>query len=129
MKIYKVFAGVLGGMAILIASSALAADKASIKLYDPTLVNGTQLAAGDYEVQWDGTGSDVQLKIMRGKKVVASTPASIVQLKTPAPQSMTSTRGGDHDRTLTGISLRGKNYAFAVGNGSAQKNETDVAKK
>lgn len=127
MKMYKAFAGLLGGMAILIASNALAADKASIKLYDPTLVNGTQLAPGDYEVQWDGTGSDVQLKIIRGKKVVASTPASIMQLKTPAPQNMTSTRGGDHDRTLTGISLRGKNYAFAIGN--AQKNETDVAKK
>ena len=126
---YKAFAGVLGGMAILIASSAFAADKASIKLYDPTLVNGTQLAAGDYEVQWDGTGSDVQLKILRGKKVVASTSATIVQLKTPAPQNTILTRGTDRERTLSGVSLRGKNYAFAIANEPSQKNDTDVAKK
>ncbi|HEV2697532.1 MAG TPA: hypothetical protein VGU90_06035 [Terriglobales bacterium] len=129
MKAFRAFAGVLGAIAILMASTALAADKGSMKLFDQTTVNGTQLSPGDYEVQWEGTGSDVHLNILRGKKVVASTPATVVQLKSPAPQNITSTRGGSNDKTLTGISFRGKNYALAISNEPSPKTDTDVAKK
>jgi len=124
MKTSKVFAGVLGGLAILVASSALAAEKGSMKLFDPTMVNGTQLSPGDYQVQWEGTGSDVQLQILHNKKVVATTPATVVQLKAPAQQNFTSTRSeGDHAKALTEISFRGKNYSLAVGNPSVAKTE------
>lgn len=130
MKTSRAFAAVLGGLAILVASSALAADKGSIKLFDPTTVNGAQLSPGEYQVQWEGTGSDVQLKILRGKKVVATTSATVVQLKAPAPRDMTSTRNdGDHGKALTEISFRGRNYSLAVGNESAQKTDGDVARK
>ena len=130
MKTSKVFAAVLGGLAILVASSALAADKGSMKLFDPTTVNGTQLSPGEYEVQWEGTGSDVQLKVLRGNKVVATTSATIVQLKAPGKQNATSTRNdGDHGKALTEISFRGRNYSLAVGSESAQKTDGDVARK
>jgi hypothetical protein len=124
MKASKVFAGVLGGLAILVASSALAAEKGSMKLFDPTMVNGTQLSPGDYQVQWEGTGSDVQLQILHNKKVVATAAATVVQLKAPARQNFTSTRSeGDHGKALTEISFRGKNYSLAVGNPSVAKTE------
>jgi len=130
MKTSRAFAAVLGGLAILVASSALAADKGSIKLFDPTTVNGSQLSPGEYQVQWEGTGSDVQLKILRGKKVVATTSATVVQLKAPAERDMTSTRNdGDHGKALTEISFRGRNYSLAVANESAQKTDGDVARK
>jgi hypothetical protein len=32
---------------------------------------GKQLKAGNYSVQWDGNGPNVQLNILRGKSVVA----------------------------------------------------------
>jgi hypothetical protein len=121
------FAGVLAGIAILFASTALAADKGSMKVFDPTVVNGTQLAPGDYGLQWEGTGSNVQLKILQGKKVVATTSATLVQLNAPASQNMTSTRDTDnHAKALSGVSFRGKSYALAIGN---QRSEGDVAKK
>lgn len=124
MRTSKVFAGVIGGLAILVASSALAAEKGSMKLFDPTMVNGTQLSPGDYEVQWEGTGSDVQLQIIRNKKVVATAPATVVQLKAPAQRNLTSTRSeGDHAKALTEISFRGKSYSLALGNPSVAKTE------
>jgi hypothetical protein len=120
------FAGVLAGIAIVFATTAFAADKGSMTVFDPIMVNGIQLAPGDYALQWDGTGDNVQLNILRGKKVVATTAASIVQLKTPAPQNMTSTRNAGNGKTLSGINFRGKSYALTIGSDSTR---TDVAKK
>jgi hypothetical protein len=122
------FAGVLAVIALLFATTAFAAQKGNMKLFDATLVNGVQLAPGDYAVQWQGTGSDVQLQILQGKKVVATAPAALVQLKSAAPQDLTSTARseGSNTKTLTQIQFRGRNYALAIANHSS---EGDVAKK
>jgi hypothetical protein len=121
------FAGVLAGIAIVFATTALAADKGSMKVFDPTVVNGTQLSPGDYGLQWEGTGSNVQLKILQGKKVIATTSATLVQLNAPASQNMVATRNTDnHAKTLSGVSFRGKSYALAIGDETSQ---SDVAKK
>lgn len=120
------FAGALAGIAIVFATTALAADKGSMKVFEPTVVNGTQLSPGDYSLQWEGTGSNVQLNILRGKKVVASTPATLVQLKAPAPQNMIATRNAESGKALSGVNFRGKSYALAIGN---EASGTDVAKK
>lgn len=119
--------GVLAGIAMMFATNALAAEKGAMKLFDSTVVNGVQLSPGDYALQWDGSGNSVQLQILQGKKVVATTAASLVQLKAPASQNMTSTKdAGNNARALTEIDFRGKSYALAIGNGAS---DSDVAKK
>jgi hypothetical protein len=121
------FACVITGMAMLLATTALAAEKGSMKLFDPTLVNGVQLSPGDYALQWDGTGNNVQLQIFQGKKVVATTAAALVPLKAPASQNMTSTRSaGNNAKALTEVEFRGKSYGLAIGSNAP---ESDVAKK
>lgn len=121
------FAGVLAGMAIVCAITAFAADKGSMKVYDPLTVNGTQLSPGDYGLQWEGTGNNVQLKILRGKQVLTTTPATLEQLQKPARSNMVATRNdGDHGKVLTGIMFYGKKYALEIGSASSQ---ADVAKK
>jgi hypothetical protein len=121
------FAGVLAGIAMLFATTALAAEKGSMKLYDPTLVNGIQLSPGDYHLQWEGTGNNVQVQILQGKKVVATTAAALVQLKAPASQNMTSARSaGNNAKALTEVEFRGKSYALAIGSNAP---ESDEAKK
>lgn len=127
MKLGKAF-GMLGASAILFVSSAFAADKGNMKLFEPTTVSGVQLAPGDYELQWEGTGSDVQVKVIHGKKVLATTSAKLVQLSAPASQNMTSTRSaGDHGKALSEVSFRGKNYALAIAESAS--GSTDVASK
>ena len=42
------------GLALLLATSAFAANKGSLTVQEPMTVNGTQLKPGDYKVQWDG---------------------------------------------------------------------------
>jgi hypothetical protein len=121
------FAGVLAGIAMLFATTALAAEKGSMKLFAPTQVNGVQLSPGDYALQWEGTGNNVQVQILKGKRVVATTAASLVQLKTPASHNMTSARSaGNNVKALTEVEFRGKSYALAIGSNAP---ESDVAKK
>ena len=73
------------GLALLLASSAFAATKASLQLSNPVMVNGTKLKPGDYKVEWEGTGPNVELSIMQGKNVVAKVPAHVVELQRPPP--------------------------------------------
>src|SRR4029077_4411204 len=72
------------GLALLLATSAFAANKGSLQIQEPTSVNGTKLAPGDYKLEWDGTGPSVELSIMQGKKVIAKVPAHVVDLSRPA---------------------------------------------
>jgi hypothetical protein len=52
----------------------------SVTISDPVTVGGTQVPAGTYRVQWDGTGT-VTATIQKGKKVVASVPATATTSK------------------------------------------------
>ncbi len=44
----------LAALALLVASSAFAANKGSLHVSSPEDVAGKQLAAGDYSVRWEG---------------------------------------------------------------------------
>lgn len=80
MKLSKGFQGVLIGSALLLATDAFAANKGTLHVSSPEVVAGERLAAGDYTVRWDGTGPDIQFRIMQRSKVLVSAPARIVAL-------------------------------------------------
>jgi hypothetical protein len=85
MKLSKCFQGVLIGSAFLLATDAFAANKGTLHVSSPEIVNGERLAAGDYTVRWDSTGPSVQFRILQGAKVVVAAPARLVALDTASP--------------------------------------------
>jgi hypothetical protein len=102
--------------AVLLATSAFAVNKGSVQLMHPTQVAGKQLAAGSYKIQWDGSGDQVQLSILQGKKEVASTSARVVQIQSPSPNdNALITVNPDGTRSLSQIRLRGKTFALDLG--------------
>ncbi|MGA8200336.1 MAG: hypothetical protein WB814_09750, partial [Candidatus Sulfotelmatobacter sp.] len=107
MKFATVSKSVVLGLALLLASSAFAATKGSLELLDPVTVNGTTLKPGDYRVQWEGTGPNVELSILRGKNVMAKVPAHVVELQTPAPNDAAVTRVDGGQKTLAGVRFAG----------------------
>jgi len=120
MKHSTISKGLLLGLALLLATSAFAANKASINIPDAVMVNGQKLAPGDYKVTWDGTGPNVELNISRGKNVIAKVPARMQDLSQPAPMnSAVSRKNDDGSRTLTELRFSGKKYAFALGSEQA----------
>ena len=130
MKVSKISKGLLLGLALLLATSVFAANnKGSLQLNDPLLVNGKQLAAGEYKLQWEGTGPSVELSILRGKNVVASVPARLVDLDRPAQADLTIVRkNADGAKALTEIRFGGKRYSLAIGEESAKVDSNEGSK-
>ena len=116
MKFATVSKLAVAGLALMLASSAFAASKANLQLTVPVMVNGTQLKAGDYKVQWEGSGPDVELSILRGKNVVAKVPAHVVELQSAASNDAAVTHSnGSGPNTLAGIRFQGKKTALELG--------------
>lgn len=115
MKLTTVLKSLGVGLALLVASSAFAATTGHLQLQNATMVNGTQLKAGDYKVQWDGTGPDVEVSILQGKKVLAKVPAKVVELKTKAQNnSAIVSNNTDGTSTLAGVHFEGKTTALEM---------------
>jgi hypothetical protein len=109
------------GLALLLATSAFAANKGSLTVQEPMTVNGTQLKPGDYKVQWDGNGPSVELSITQGKKVIAKVPAHVVNLETPSQSDAAVVRNnGDGSKSLSEVRLSGKKFSLAVGEEAAK---------
>jgi len=103
------------GLALVLASSAFAATKGSLQISNPVTVNGTTLKPGDYKVQWEGNGPNVELNIMQGNKVVAKAPAHVVELETPSAYDAAVTRNNDSGaNSLAGLRFQGKKFALEL---------------
>jgi len=116
MKFSVISKSLILGLALLLASSAFAATKASLTLRNPATVNGTKLKPGDYKLQWDGSGPNVEVSILQGKTVVAKVPAKVVDLPAPSDNSAAVvTQNSDGTATLAGARFEGKKFALEIG--------------
>lgn len=115
MKFATISKSLVMGLALLLASSAFAANKATLTLTDPASVNGTKLKAGEYKLQWDGTGS-VEVSIVQGKNVIAKVPAKVVDLSQPSQNDAAIVqKQSDGSSNLSGARFAGKKYALELG--------------
>ena len=123
MKLSMISKSLLPGLALLLATSAFAANKGnkgSLELLAPATVSGHQLAPGQYKLTWDGTGSSVELMILSHGKLVAAVPARLIELSQSERNNATELRtNGDGSQSLTKIDFAGKKYALAFGDQSA----------
>lgn len=87
MRFAKYSIGLMLAMCISLSAFAKDKNEGKFSLSSPAQLGSTQLQPGDYKVTWDGSGSDVQVKILQGKNVVATTSAKLVQKEQPAPYS------------------------------------------
>lgn len=120
MKFAIVSKSLLMALALLFATGAFAASKASLELNDLVTLNGTTLKPGDYKVQWEGTGPNVELSITKGKHVVAKTAARLVDLSAPAANNAAVTMKNDNGpNSLTGLRFQGKKFALDLSGASS----------
>ena len=123
MKLSMISKSLLPGLALLLATSAFAANKGNkglLELFAPATVSGHQLAPGQYKLTWDGTGSSVELMILSHGKLAATVPARLIELSQSERDNATETRTNDDgSQSLTKIDFAGKKYALAFGDESA----------
>ncbi|MDQ1409983.1 MAG: hypothetical protein QOJ41_1718 [Acidobacteriaceae bacterium] len=112
----------LFGSTLLFSSAVLAGEtnKGKLQLADKVVVDGKPLEAGNYRVEWDGSGPAVQVKLLRGKQMVATLPARLTEQPDPNPQDGYSTATEpDGSRALTAIYPGGKRLALEFGQSAA----------
>ncbi|HXW13508.1 MAG TPA: hypothetical protein VEN79_03275 [Terriglobia bacterium] len=119
MKTTYVSKGLLLGLVVLLATSVFAAsdsNKGSLTTMNDVTINGRLVPAGAYAVKWEGTGPNVQLNILKGKKVVATTPARRVDVdKAPDSDAAVVLGNQDGSHSLSQIRFAGKKYVLVVG--------------
>ncbi len=91
-------------LAILLSLSICAfAANGNMSLLSTGKLNGTQLNAGTYKLNWDGQGDKVQVNIS-GNGVKMTVPATIAQSQTKLEDSVVKTADG----TIQEVHLGGK---------------------
>src|SRR5438477_12457620 len=105
---------ITGGLAVVIlmmlSVSAFAGDRGSMELVGAAHLNGKELPAGSYDLKWSGSGSEVQVKFLRGRKTIATAPAKIVKVKDAAERDAAVIDTANGTRELSEAMFAGRNY-------------------
>lgn len=97
-------------------------NEGKFTLSSPAQVGSTQLQAGDYKATWEGNGSDVQVKILQGKDVVATTSAKLVEQQQPAPYSAVTLSSASGTPTVSELSFGHRKETLVLGSSESAKN-------
>jgi hypothetical protein len=131
MKLPKIFRSALPGRALLLATSAFAANnanKGSFEIFEPLTVSGHELKPGQYKLTWEGIGGDVQAMILSHGKLVATVPAHLADLNQPErTDAVVSGQNDDGSRFLSEVDFAGKKYALSFDHGAAATRSTSSA--
>jgi hypothetical protein len=115
VRVLLVLALTLTTVPALLASDANM--KKGITLGTVAMVGNTTLQPGDYKVEWQGTGSNVKVDIMQGKRVVASAPAT-VENKHSANNAILMKNAGNGAESITEIDFHDMALVFAPNQGN-----------
>ena len=128
MKLSMISRSLILGAALLLTTQVFAVNKGTLQVQEEVNVSGQQLPAGEYQVKWDGTGPNVELSIVKGKKVLATVPAHMIDLNQSAAYDAAVVRkNADGSKSLSEIRFSGKKFALSL-NQEAAKNEENTTK-
>ena len=120
MNTNKLTKTTLVAASLLLATVAFGGEKASVKVFEDVKVNGKALPAGRYELSWEGSGSNVQVSVLKGKETVATFPAQLEAAKAAAASTGYSTRSeGDGSKSITNVFFAGRKYTLNLDQQSA----------
>jgi len=120
MKFTNVYKGLFLGAALLLAASAFAAQGA-LELRENASIAGKQLAPGNYQLKWEGSGPNVEVNICKGKNVIATVPAHVQEIAQASPRNASVLQmNGDGSKSVAEVQFAGKNYVLALGNEAAK---------
>ena len=124
MKTGKYIA-IVAVLASALSLNAFAKDKneTRITLSDSAQVGTTDLKPGDYTLQWEGNGPDVQVKVLKGKNVVATVPAKLAQGTSGYANAIT-TRTVNNVKTLDQVDFAGGKQTLVFGEAAATESSS-----
>jgi hypothetical protein len=115
MKLNNLAKAVVLGLAVFVATGAFASNKGSLHIQEAVELNGQQIPAGDYQIRWEGTGSNVELSVMQGRKELAKTTATEVQLERASSFDSAIVSHSNGRASVSEIRFAGKKTALSLG--------------
>lgn len=115
MKLNHVAKTVVLGLAVLLASSAFASNKGTLQVRESVEVNGQQIAPGEYQLRWEGTGPNVEVSVMQGRKEVAKAWAKVLALDKASDYDAAILDHASGKATVSEVRFAGKKFALAIG--------------
>ncbi len=102
-------------MSLASVAQAKSKDNGSLNLADTVQVGSTQVAPGDYKVEWTGSGDNIEVKILKGNKTVATTQGKIVQLAERAPaNAVITTTLSNNTKAIEQIQFNNRTEALSL---------------
>jgi hypothetical protein len=115
MKLSRITTTLLG-TSLLFAVGAFAQEKSTLNLTETIKVQGTELKAGKYSVEWDGSGPTVQVSIHQGKNTLGTFPATVVATAvTNSGNAYEAQKEPGGSKSLVAIYPNGKKYQLEIG--------------
>ncbi len=100
---------------LLLSAGAFAQEKASLNLTEDVTVQGKTLKPGNYKLEWEGMGPNVQVSILQGHDTLATIPAAIVTENVSNNVDAYGTRKGpDGSQILQAVYPGGKKFAVEL---------------
>jgi hypothetical protein len=114
MKLSNIVMTAAAGM-LLFSAGAFAQEKASLDLTENVTVQGKTLKPGNYKLEWEGMGPNVQVSILQGHDALATVPATIVAEKESNNSDAYGTRkGADGSEVLDAVYPGGKKFVLQL---------------
>ena len=111
MKLLK--AGLVATLLTVSPIVALAATKKTVDRSEPVAVGSVVLQPGEYRVQWDGSGPQVQVSFREGKRVLVTAPATLQSQATGYDQAIEmKARSGSETKALQAIEFKKMSLVF-----------------
>ena len=85
-------------------ASAAELESRSITLWNDVVISGTELAAGEYTVQWSETGAIVQIRFLRNGREIVSVQGNVIRQRNQQ-DSITTRIEDEGRRTVREISF------------------------
>jgi hypothetical protein len=108
-------AHVLISFTMFCATTSVAANRGALRVQSPSIVGDTQLPAGEYTVQWEGAGPEVELKIKRANRVTVTVPGKVIPLDQPFRENEpVFNTDGDGRQRLVEIRFPGRRFFLEI---------------
>lgn len=104
----------IAALSLPVAALAGAVTKESLHLFETVQVQGKTLSPGDYRVEWNGSGPNVNLDIVKGRDTVATIPAKIVTKSTKSEQDGYTLKNNHGNQELMSIFFNGKDFSVQI---------------
>jgi hypothetical protein len=104
-------------LASSVSLNAFAKDKndTRVTFSEKVQIGASELAPGDYKLQWDGNGPDVQVKVVKGKDVVATVPAKLLANKSTQRGDAITLRANANVNQLDQVDFAGGRQSLIFG--------------